>query len=1427
MRKSGDSHTTTYARDPNTHRIIQITYPDNSSESFSYDTYGQVLTHQLKNGNYVHYKYDTPGLLSAKTNPTDSTSYSTSLPQTTYTYYTAEDLKPGWIGRLKTETSPANVSGFGASETYEYDREFVGDVMSGGPVGGRGLITKITHADGRFRSFLYNIFGDKVSETNELNQTTEYQYDDYGRLRYVIDPMVSGEQGHHIESFDYTPANGGSSNSHTTSSVTTHETRAHKVTTNVYDRNWRKTSTTQDPYGSDPATTWFHYDDLGNQDYMTDPRGGYSGNEAYTTYTEYDQLNRVKKITQPLTGVQTHITEYDYDSEGRGRVWRIHRPDQTIEEKTYDKMNRVLTDTVPKDANTSIITTFTYNPSGTIATVEDGEHHITTFEYNASDERTRMIYPGNQQSQYWSYDAAHNLKNRTTVNGEIQSFAYDNRNRKIAMRWSNAVDFSDFRYDDVGRLIFAQNPYSTIVRGYDEAGRMNLDQQTMPSVAPTPVALIERPRVVSSKTHGSAGNFDIALPLSGNPGIESRSGGSYRIVATFARSVTLINSSLVSGTGYIGSPTATGTETGGTQITINLSGVITAQKIMIRLGVLDGDVYDDIVIPMHVLFGDVTANGGVNASDTSATKSAIGAALNNSNFRKDVNASGNINATDVTIVKNNQGNAAPTPPPPGRQIDVGYQHDEDGRVKQIYVNDAGYDYTQRYDGMGRLWQISVTGGALQYQYTYDKASNVIRRSSANGAWIDYQPDAINRVGALKVNLPSAQPMPYGTPSPRNYFTGEVYGYDPMNRLISIIRDEQPGIGDSFDYYWNGELQRAQYAIPVATPPPTPTPTPTPPAPTPTATPPDPTPTPQITVDGPWCDQESGCTCDNGNTCGAVSERRQLNVPTGTGAITLQIVPYPGYSGNVRYHIGGGTSDCQEFTLYSGESIPVQNGNFIRFCAGALGAQLGAVMVTVVDVATNSPVGTMSFSNGFNGFSPYAPSQPRIVNYALDKAGNRTGVTADGILFSYQPNSLNQYNTTAHGDSIYNGSEHEISSYRGVDYAYLNDTRLARVSITDGSGLHLYRLGYDALGRLVRRTSSDGPRMSVTYYIYDGERPILELDSTGTITARNVYGRGLDEILERNDGHGNYFMQDHEGSVIAVLSGEGLLREWYRYDAFGAPTIRDANGAIQTLPNGQPVSAINNRFMFTGREYVSQFGFYEYRARAYHPMLGRFMSEDPMLFDAGDYNLFRYCHNEPLDLTDPMGLYGRGPGDDFSNEWTDKEWAKCEKNQNRAIEIDKAAKAVIDHAIANGKDKASQAVAKVFKEELGTADRKTMQKVSNYLGKRIAALQDDGRHGYWAHPQTDRQIRENAHRPPETTPAWTHLGDKNIYLNVGRWSDRQLVWSIDHEAGHSAAMFRDYGYIFEKQKWFYNAMGSRRLLMNADTETELAHMLGAP
>lgn len=150
------------------------------------------------------------------------------------------------------------------------------------------------------------------------------------------------------------------------------------------------------------------------------------------------------------------------------------------------------------------------------------------------------------------------------------------------------------------------------------------------------------------------------------------------------------------------------------------------------------------------------------------------------------------------------------------------------------------------------------------------------------------------------------------------------------------------------------------------------------------------------------------------------------------------------------------------------------------------------------------------------------------------------------------------------------------------------------------------------------------------------KAVLEDNTSGAIVGRNLYGRAIDEILLRTDptvnsGQPFYSQQDHEGSVTHLTSATGTIIEKYKYDAFGAPTFYNGSGTQISA------TAYANRFLFTGREYAATFSFYEYRARAYHPTLGRFMSEDPKGFDAGDYNLYRYCHNDPLDMTDPMGL----------------------------------------------------------------------------------------------------------------------------------------------------------------------------------------------
>jgi RHS repeat-associated protein len=66
------------------------------------------------------------------------------------------------------------------------------------------------------------------------------------------------------------------------------------------------------------------------------------------------------------------------------------------------------------------------------------------------------------------------------------------------------------------------------------------------------------------------------------------------------------------------------------------------------------------------------------------------------------------------------------------------------------------------------------------------------------------------------------------------------------------------------------------------------------------------------------------------------------------------------------------------------------------------------------------------------------------------------------------------------------------------------------------------------------------------------------------------------------------------------------------------------------------AAAGDRYKFTSRELDAETGLYYYRARYYDATIGRFTSEDPLGFGAGDTNLYRYVVNSPLNFTDPTG-----------------------------------------------------------------------------------------------------------------------------------------------------------------------------------------------
>jgi hypothetical protein len=162
----------------------------------------------------------------------------------------------------------------------------------------------------------------------------------------------------------------------------------------------------------------------------------------------------------------------------------------------------------------------------------------------------------------------------------------------------------------------------------------------------------------SRKTHGGAGTFDVPLPLTGDVGVECRSGGAtndYQMIINFETTVTVESASVTSGTGSVSSFSVSGS-----QVTVNLTGVTNVQRITVTLhNVNNGTSTGDVPVSMGVLVGDVNGNAVVNASDVSLTKAQVGQPVSGSNFREDVNASGTISATDVAQVKAEVGTALP------------------------------------------------------------------------------------------------------------------------------------------------------------------------------------------------------------------------------------------------------------------------------------------------------------------------------------------------------------------------------------------------------------------------------------------------------------------------------------------------------------------------------------------------------------------------------------------------------------------------------------------------------------------------------------------------------------------------------------------------------------------------------------------------
>ena len=266
---------------------------------------------------------------------------------------------------------------------------------------------------------------------------------------------------------------------------------------------------------------------------------------------------------------------------------------------------------------------------------------------------------------------------------------------------------------------------------------------------------------------------------------------------------------------------------------------------------------------------------------------------------------------------------------------------------------------------------------------------------------------------------------------------------------------------------------------------------------------------------------------------------------------------------------------------------------------------------------------------------------RTVSYDWDAVGNREQVqdipaTGSTITDVYATaNAVNQY-PAINGSTVTHDANGNLTAARlqnastGPVAALGYDSNNRLLSVANGSAS--VTSTYDTRNRVTSRTISG----TTTLFLWDDWDLIEERNLLGDQIRRYVHGAEVDEILIMVDAAGaKYHHHDALGSVTALTNSSGALIESYKYDVFGAATIFSPSGSVQSA------SSVENRFLYTGREWIAEASLYDYRNRVFSPVIGRFLQTDPIRFNAGDVNLYRYVGNGICLLVDPYGLFSAG------------------------------------------------------------------------------------------------------------------------------------------------------------------------------------------
>ena len=142
-----------------------------------------------------------------------------------------------------------------------------------------------------------------------------------------------------------------------------------------------------------------------------------------------------------------------------------------------------------------------------------------------------------------------------------------------------------------------------------------------------------------------------------------------------------------------------------------------------------------------------------------------------------------------------------------------------------------------------------------------------------------------------------------------------------------------------------------------------------------------------------------------------------------------------------------------------------------------------------------------------------------------------------------------------------------------------------------------------------------------YDLYDESGAPIGLQYRNKSDAKNVF-------------YTYYFEKNLQGDIVAIYTENGTKIGSYTYDAWGNCTSSYATGAT---PTQKKIVQMFNPFRHRGYYYDYDTGLYYLQSRYYNPKWGRFLNVDSCLYShILGYNLYLYCHNNPVNYYDPKG-----------------------------------------------------------------------------------------------------------------------------------------------------------------------------------------------